>query len=176
MVLYQIPIDIDDKKQVVWLVVSSIFYFHPYLGKWSNLTNIFQMSWNHQLEVVHPELFISLTDSAWFSLRRRSAPESLSGKPIDLKGHSLGGFLAWSLKIFRFRPSVPGLFVFFFCWFFFGAQISDLTGVRWRGMFTTFDPLSLCKPNDCFLIQAGCSKRFQRATEACHWIQYKSKD
>ena len=31
-----------------WLVVSKIFYFHPYLGKWSNLTNIFQMGWNHQ--------------------------------------------------------------------------------------------------------------------------------
>ena len=25
------------------------FYFHPYLGKWSNLTNIFQRGWNHQL-------------------------------------------------------------------------------------------------------------------------------
>ena len=31
-----------------WVVVSNIFYFHPYLGKWSNLTNIFQMGWNHQ--------------------------------------------------------------------------------------------------------------------------------
>ena len=31
-----------------WLVVSNIFYVHPYLGKWSNLTNIFQMGWNHQ--------------------------------------------------------------------------------------------------------------------------------
>ena len=28
---------------------SNIFYFHLYLGKWSNLTNIFQ-SWNHQPE------------------------------------------------------------------------------------------------------------------------------
>ena len=27
-------------------------YFHPYLGKWSNLTNIFQMGWNHQ-PVIH---------------------------------------------------------------------------------------------------------------------------
>ena len=26
-----------------------IFYVHPYLGKWSNLTNIFQMGWSHQL-------------------------------------------------------------------------------------------------------------------------------
>ena len=25
------------------VVVSIIFYFHPYLGKWSNLTNMFQM-------------------------------------------------------------------------------------------------------------------------------------
>ena len=30
-------------------MVSNIFYFHPYLGKWSKLTNIFQMGWNHQL-------------------------------------------------------------------------------------------------------------------------------
>ena len=29
---------------------SNIFYFHPYLGRWSNLTNIFQMGWNHQLD------------------------------------------------------------------------------------------------------------------------------
>ena len=27
------------------------FFFHPYLGKWSNLTNIFQMGWNHQLVI-----------------------------------------------------------------------------------------------------------------------------
>ena len=31
-----------------WVVVSNIFYFHPNLGKWSNLTNVFQMGWNHQ--------------------------------------------------------------------------------------------------------------------------------
>ncbi len=37
-------------NQQNWVVVSKIFYFHPYLGKWSNLTNIFQMGWNHQLE------------------------------------------------------------------------------------------------------------------------------
>ena len=31
------------------MVVSNILYFHPYLGKWSNLTKIFGMVWNHQL-------------------------------------------------------------------------------------------------------------------------------
>ena len=34
------------------LVVSNIFYVHPYLGKWSNLTDIFfkKNCWNHQLD------------------------------------------------------------------------------------------------------------------------------
>ena len=32
----------------------SIFYFYPYLGRWSNLTNIYQMGWNHQLVFVRP--------------------------------------------------------------------------------------------------------------------------
>ena len=27
------------------------FHVHPYLGKWSNLTNIFQGGWNHQLDM-----------------------------------------------------------------------------------------------------------------------------
>ena len=36
---------------LIWMVVSNIFYFHPYLGKWSNLTNIFQRGWNHQVVI-----------------------------------------------------------------------------------------------------------------------------
>ena len=36
----------------IWVVVSNICYFHPYLGKWSNLTNIFQLGWNRQLVFV----------------------------------------------------------------------------------------------------------------------------
>ena len=30
-----------------------MFYFQPYLGEWSNLTNIFQGGWNHQLDLVN---------------------------------------------------------------------------------------------------------------------------
>ena len=39
------------------MVVSSIFYFHPYLGKIPILTNVFQTGWNHQLDLLswpHP--------------------------------------------------------------------------------------------------------------------------
>ena len=38
---------------------SNVFYFHPYpWGKWSNLTNVFQMGWNHQLDQYSVLLFI----------------------------------------------------------------------------------------------------------------------
>ena len=43
-----------------WLVVSNIFYFHPYLGKISILTNIFQMGWNHQPECKYMVIFREL--------------------------------------------------------------------------------------------------------------------
>ena len=36
-----------------WVVVSNIFYVHPYLGKIPILTNIFQRGWNHQLETYY---------------------------------------------------------------------------------------------------------------------------
>ena len=37
---------------IIWVVVSNIFYFHPYLGKIPILTNIFQRGWNHQLVIL----------------------------------------------------------------------------------------------------------------------------
>ena len=39
-----------------------MFYLHPYLGKWSNLTNIFQLGWNHQLETLNssPQLYLGI--------------------------------------------------------------------------------------------------------------------
>ena len=45
-----------------WVVVSNMFYFHPYLGKLSNLANIFQVGWNHQLvnKYVLPKVFFGI--------------------------------------------------------------------------------------------------------------------
>jgi len=41
----------DNDKSQDWMVVSNIFYFHPYLAKIPILTHIFQVRWfNHQLE------------------------------------------------------------------------------------------------------------------------------
>ena len=43
-------IGILESEHVFRVVVSKIFYFHPYLGKTPILTNIFQIGWNHQLD------------------------------------------------------------------------------------------------------------------------------
>ena len=46
---YDVKVPLDPLNPIDnWLVVSNIFYVHPYLGKVSILTNIFEMGWNHQ--------------------------------------------------------------------------------------------------------------------------------
>ena len=53
---------------VVWVVVSKIVCFHPYLGKIPILTNIFQRGWNHQLVMFHAthQLLRFLDVFSWF--------------------------------------------------------------------------------------------------------------
>ena len=57
-----------------WVVVSNIFYFHPYLGKISNLTNIFQRSWNHQRGLL--STFFGLEPEACCNVRRKLRPDA----------------------------------------------------------------------------------------------------
>ena len=50
-----------------WLVVSTFFYVHPYLGKWSNLTNNFQIGWDHQLDLIfYQNLFFPAQKTGFF--------------------------------------------------------------------------------------------------------------
>ena len=60
--------------------------FHPYLGKISNLTNIFQMGWNHQL-VFSIAAYLTLVNwyVVWRSKRTLCKTES---KPSFLEGRS----------------------------------------------------------------------------------------
>ena len=44
------PWEKHSKETITRWWFQIIFYVHPYLGKWSNLTNMFQVGWNHQLE------------------------------------------------------------------------------------------------------------------------------
>ena len=52
-----------------WVVATQIFFmFIPFLGKWSNLTDIFQMGWNHQLDTLVPgKAFLVSSDFVGFN-------------------------------------------------------------------------------------------------------------
>lgn len=42
-------------SEIIWVVVANMFFlFYPYLRKWSTLTNIFHMGWNHKQEKYPP--------------------------------------------------------------------------------------------------------------------------
>ena len=49
-------------SKLIW-VVSNIFYVHPYLGKWSNLTSIYQMGWNYQLVVQYMKASLRIEEN-----------------------------------------------------------------------------------------------------------------
>ena len=71
-------------------MVSNILYFHPYVGKWSNLTNIFQMGWNHQPELFRwTILYIEFGGDGFF---RITLPPSISD------GFKYGPSLVWKLQ------------------------------------------------------------------------------
>ena len=104
------------------MVVSNIWYFQPYLGKWSNFTNILQMGWNHQLvftclyakakkniKVVHAVATVSMANhlASWFIRfasvpRRRWGLKSRYGQKlfsiqVDVVLHLLRGWLEHSV-------------------------------------------------------------------------------
>ena len=90
-----------------WVVVSNIFHVHPYLGKWSNLTNIFQMGWKCQLDF-NCHLFIYyLFSHSWHRRFNKKNPRDwkfaeLHGK-VDKKQQPSRTF--WACE-FIFRGSV----------------------------------------------------------------------
>ena len=72
------PVNRQDPERNLGGGNSSIFYFHPYLGKWSNLTNIFQMGWNHQLGTylgLSPPPRMQSSPPGWHYIFRFGDPE-----------------------------------------------------------------------------------------------------
>ena len=68
MNLIRIELGWGQNPMITGVVVSNIFYFHPYLGKISILANIFQMGWNHQPVSVEHTLQISSNAHASYFL------------------------------------------------------------------------------------------------------------
>ena len=105
-----------------WVVVSKIFYFQPYLGKWSNLTNIFQVGWNHQLArclIDQGVWLIILCWICWIFLLKITTPENQHGSwkhdasqkvHVGLRGHYILGCLLpltiWNRFVIDLRSKV----------------------------------------------------------------------
>ena len=81
--------------------VFKYFYFHPYLGKISNLTNIFQMGWNHQLVLncSPKKLTWHLTMDPWKRRFVMKTTKEIAGRKSDFIHQN------WSLHLIS-RPAV----------------------------------------------------------------------
>ena len=104
--------------QLNWVVVSNIFHFHPYLGKWSNLTNIFRMGWNHQLVnyrykiydlflhiFTYNEQFFELKDTKRFSIPAYGTP--------NMERKLIGCMAAWNLDTSEVGHTTMEFFLIF---------------------------------------------------------------
>ena len=63
-------------------MVSNIFYFHPYLGKITILTNIFQTGWNHQ-PVIREKWYAFHHHKGYLEALQIASPEERIGKGLD---------------------------------------------------------------------------------------------
>ena len=58
---FELVLTMASKESRWWF--QMFFYFHPYLGKWSNLTNISQMGWNQQLGIISIHLWFLIVNN-----------------------------------------------------------------------------------------------------------------
>ena len=65
------------------------FYFHPYLGKIPNLTNIFQMGWNHQLVSPQKNPIITPWKINGWNLRIHPIEHGKSSSKLSFSGSML---------------------------------------------------------------------------------------
>ena len=102
------------RSQVTRLVVSNIFYFHPYLGKIPILTNIFQTGWNHHLDII--------------SISRIFVPESETILRAELPSTKISWLSHGSTSVF-----FDWCVCVYFCWAnYFHDQTALISFEHWR--------------------------------------------
>ena len=96
---------------MVGITRSKVIYFHPYLGRWSNLTNMFQMGWfNHQLV---GQLYMVIYDTkipGWVMME------------IAFSSHvCVGRVYSWRTKSTNFKKRLGYIAGRFFSQLYFGS-------------------------------------------------------
>ena len=88
---------------------QTFFIFHPYLGKWSNLTNIFQMGWNRQPVVYLPVVYLH----EWLILMVNQGKYTIHGPNNGISGMYQSAkkhicFPPWCMKSILYTCWVSG--------------------------------------------------------------------
>ena len=97
-------------------MVSNIFYFHPYLGKISNLTDHFQMGWfNHHLRDAFPTFFQASKSSKIYAYSD-SIRDGLSHVFLNKQNWVETTKSAWNLKHPRIQMIVSMGWFQIFTW------------------------------------------------------------
>ena len=77
-------------------MVSNIFDFHPYLGKISNFTNVFQLGRNHQ-----PDIFVRIFRTCVFFLKTCGFIFFSTNAPLEFPNFELLSFIWGSLGMVK---------------------------------------------------------------------------
>ena len=120
---------------VNYVVLSNMCYFHPYLGRWSNLTNIVQLDWNQQLVNL-----IKLNDHFPIRKTRTIYINCHSKNTTEVEYSSSLGALGW--KGWRIR-----IFWWFFSYFWHPEVSFEKQLLSKLGRTQHF--LSKCTQNSC---------------------------
>ena len=111
-------------EDVYLVVVSNICYFYPYLGRIPIWTNIFQTSWNHQLEYISlkfskfPASHVSFSEKQ-IERRTRELPKYPKWSPLNdappKKTKKDKSFLIWgTIPISKFADDVYILYTYIY--------------------------------------------------------------
>ncbi len=116
------------------------FFFHPYLGKWSNLTNIFQLAWNHQLAIqLRRSLSTTMDAMGCFRTRKRFPRFPWAELLIFLVACA-----RWEMVQTKFCGSEIGKHIFFRSVWELRAEVVHSNGVK---LFPIHSNSCLCLPN-----------------------------
>ena len=75
------------------------FYFHPYLGKWSNLTHIFQVGWfNHQLDEIGNRIYTLKNWNGTWKCLRKEKEKHLHTTNFGVPRKFLRVYTPWNLQ------------------------------------------------------------------------------
>ena len=135
---------------------SNIFYVYPYLGKSSNLTNIFQMGWNHQLVKVYPDMLLFVFVGTFLNIPEFFSPDWIANMIITRGERCV--YIAWSDMQ---RSITEGCVCWLFCVSWGRYWLCWVNGVLveifTNGLFVHGRAVPECRIVTCRAVESWCA-------------------